>query len=382
MTVFKAFIKIFNKNKSIIIMYSVILILFSVFNMQTSDHSMSFSAEKPNVLIINQDDNIGITKDLISYLEKNSKKVKVEKDEDKINDALFYRDVNYVIYIPSGYRKDFLNHKNPKISVKSTKDYYASLAEMLLQRYLKVADTYLATIDDEESIIRYIHDTLNKNVKVEVTSKLDTGHLQKAKLYYNFMNYSVLAGSVYIICLILYSFNEEKIRKRTSISSMSSKRFNQSLLLSNGLFAILLWGFYILLSFLLLGSIMMSVHGGLLILNSFVFAFCALALSFLIGNLVHNKNAINGIVNVLALGSSFLCGAFVPIEWLPKLVLNIAHFLPSYYYIMNNELIVTTEDFSTGMLQPILINFGIILLFSILFIMISYFVSKTHNKKD
>ena len=163
---------------------------------------------------------------------------------------------------------------------------------------------------------------------------------------------------------------------------MNSKRFNQSLLLSNGLFAILLWGFYILLSFLLLGSIMMSVHGGLLILNSFVFAFCALALSFLIGNLVHNKNAINGIVNVLALGSSFLCGAFVPIEWLPKLVLNIAHFLPSYYYIMNNELIVTTEDFSIGMLQPILVNFGIILLFSILFIMISYFVSKTHNKKD
>lgn len=382
MTVFKAFLKIFNKNKSIIIMYSVILILFSVFNMQTSDHSMSFSAEKPNILIINQDENIGITKDLISYLEKNSKKVKVEKDEDKINDALFYRDVNYVIYIPSGYRKDFLNHSNPKISVKSTKDYYASLAEMLLQRYLKVADTYLAAIDDEESIIQYIHDTLNKNVKVEVTSKLDTGHLQKAKLYYNFMNYSVLAGSVYIICLILYSFNEEKIRKRTIISSMNSKKFNRSLLLSNGLFAILLWGFYIVLSFLLLGSIMVSPHGGLLILNSFVFAFCALALSFLIGNLVHNKNAINGIVNVIALGSSFLCGAFVPIEWLPKLVLNIAHLLPSYYYIINNESIVATESFSIEMLWPILINLGIILLFSILFIVISYFVSKTRNKKD
>ena len=41
-----------------------------------------------------------------------------------------------------------------------------------------------------------------------------------------------------------------------------------------------------------------------------------------------NKNAINGIINVVALGSSFLCGTFVPVEFLPNRVFFI--FIASY----------------------------------------------------
>ncbi len=67
---------------------------------------------------------------------------------------------------------------------------------------------------------------------------------------------------------------------------------------------------------------MFTVHGIILMVNSFVFSICALTIAILIANLVNNKNAINGIVNVVALGSSFLCGAFVPIEWLPDTVLK------------------------------------------------------------
>lgn len=376
MTVFKTFLRILNKNKFIIIMYTVILILFSTFNMQTSDNNMTFTATKPDVLVINYDENVGITRDLIQYIKKNSKSVHVENEEDKINDALFYRDVNYVIYIPKHYRRDFLNHKNPQIDVKSTKDYQASLAEMLLTRYLKIANIYQDVVDNEEELITYIHDTIDLKVDAFVTSKLDTNHLEKAKLYYSFMNYSILAGLVYIICLILYSFNEEKIRKRTMISSMNYKKYNHILLLSNGLFALLLWMFYVVLSFILLGNIMFSMHGLLFILNSFVFSVCALAFSFLLGNLVHNKNAINGIVNVVALGSSFLCGAFVPMEWLPSSVIGIAHVLPSYYYIANNELIVVTESFEFSQLIPILINMLIMIVFMVIFVIGVNLVSK------
>ena len=48
-------------------------------------------------------------------MKKNSEIIEVADNEEARNDALFYRDVNYIIYIPENFREDFLNQKNPKI---------------------------------------------------------------------------------------------------------------------------------------------------------------------------------------------------------------------------------------------------------------------------
>ena len=382
MTVFRTFLKVLNKCKAPIIMYTAFLIFFGGFNMQTSDNSTSFVASKPDILIINNDEEVGITKNLIEYIEKNSNIMDIKQTEEAINDALFYRDVNYIIYIPENFREDFLNHKNPEMQIKSTGDYQASLAEMMLERYIKVANTYNEVVESEEELISNINDTLSKQTEVEITSKLDTDNLSKVAFYYNFANYALLAGCIYVICLILSSFKNEKIRKRTIISSMNYKEYNRKLLLSNSLFAIVLWFFYVSLSFILLGDIMFTAHGLIYIINSFIFTLCTLTIAFLIGNLVSNKNAINGIVNVVALGSSFLCGSFVPMEWLPDSVLKIAHILPSYWYIKTNELLKTMETFNLETMKPILINMAVIIAFTLLFVVITNFVSSKKRKID
>lgn len=380
MTVFKTFLKVLNKAKAPIIMYTVFLIFFVGFNMQTSDNSTNFVASKPDILIINEDIEEGITKNLIDYISNNSNIVEIEEDQEAIDDALFYRDVNYIIYIPKNYRQDFLDGKNPEIQIKSTGDYQSSLASMLLERYIKVANIYQNIVTSEEELIDNINDILENNTQVEITSKLDTNQLSKAAFYYNFANYSILAGCVYVICLILSSFKEEKIAKRTIISSMNYKAHNRKLLLSNSLFAFILWGSYVLLSFVLVGDIMFTMHGVSYILNSFIFTICAVTIAFLIGNLVTNKNAINGIINVVALGSSFLCGAFVPMEWLPDAVLNIAHILPSYYYIKSNELLKEIEVINFETMHEIIINMGIILVFAIAFTVITNIISKKKRR--
>ncbi len=376
MTVFKTFLKIVNRNKFIIILYTVILLVFAGFNMQTNETSTNFVADKPDVLIINKDENIGITKNLINYIENNSNIINIEQTEDAINDALFYRDVNYIIYIPENYRKDFMNGLNPQIEIKSTGNYEAEFSEMMLSRYIKTANTYKNSIDNEEDLIEKINDTLSQKTEIKVTSKLDTDNLSKASFYYNFLSYSILAGLVYVICLILSSFREEKIRKRTIISSMNYKKFNRQLLLSNGILSVILWTFYVLLSFILIGDIMFTAHGLILIANSFIFSICSLTIAFLIANLVSNKNAINGIVNVVSLGSSFLCGAFVPVEMLPDSILKIAHILPSYWYIQTNEIVKTLETVNIESLKPIFINMAVILVFSIVFIILTNIISK------
>lgn len=380
MTVFKTFLKVLNRYKSMVILYTVLLIVFAGFNMQTSDTSTSFVASKPDIFIINHDEEKGITKHLIEYIKENSNSVDIQNKEEAVQDALFYREVNYIIYIPENYREDFLKGENPKIEIQSTGDYQAAFAEMMLERYIKTANTYQTTIENEEELIHKIDDTLSKQTEVEITSKLDTDNLSKMTFYYNFANYSILAGCVYVICLILSSFKEETIQKRTIISSMHYKTQNRQLLIANSLFAICLWGAYVLLSFILIGDILFTTHGIMYILNSFLFTICCVTIAFLIGNIVNNKNAINGIVNVVALGSSFLCGAFVPMEWLPDTVLNLAHILPSYYYISSNEILKSLEVVTLETTKPILINMGIIVLFTIGCIVITNVVSKKKRK--
>lgn len=380
MIVFKTFLKILNKNKFIIILYTVFLIGFGGFNMQTSDNSTNFVASKPDIMIVNYDEEKGITKDLIKYITDNSNIIELNNNEEAINDGLFYRDVNYVIYIPENYSEDFMDGKNPEINIKSTGDYQSSFAEMLLSRYIKVANIYQKSIKNEDELTSKINETLSKQSEVEITSKLDTDSLAKATFYYNFASYSILACLVYVICLVLSSFKDIKIQKRTIISSTDYRKLNRQLLLSNSLFSIILWGVYVALSFALIGDVMFSNQGIIYLINSFIFTMCATTIALFIGNLISNKNAINGIVNVIALGSSFLCGAFVPMKWLPDGVLKIAHILPSYYYISSNESLKTLEVFNLETMQPIITNMIVILGFSIIFIILTNIVSKRKQK--
>ena len=161
---------------------------------------------------------------------------------------------------------------------------------------------------------------------------------------------------------------------------MDYRKFNRILLLSNGLFALGLWVVYVLLSLLLVGNVLLSRQGLLYLANSFAFLLCTLTIAFLIGTLVKNKNAVNGIVNVVALGSSFLCGAFVPVQMLPKSVLWAAHILPSYWYIKTNEYVKKMETVNLETLRPVLENMGVLLGFALVFILAANGVSRRMRK--
>lgn len=382
MTVFKAFLKILNKNKFIVILYTVILISFGGINMQTSDNNTNFVASKPDILIINHDNNNLITNNLIKYIKDNSNIKKIKNNKEAINDGLFYRDVNYIIYIPKNYGNDFLQGNNPQIKIKSTGDYQSSFAEMLLSRYIKVANIYQKQNMNKEDIVTNINKTLSIKSDINIVSKIETNKLFNATYYYNFASYSILACLVYVICLIVSSFRQEKIKKRIVVSSMNYKTFNKQLLISNCLFALILWMFYVLVSFIMVGNIMFSIRGLIYILNSFIFTLSATTIAFFIGNIVSNKNIISGIVNIISLGSSFLCGAFVPVEFLPSGVLNFAHLLPSYYYINTNELLKNIEIVNINTLKPIIINSIVLIIFSIIFIILTNIISKKNRKEN
>ena len=382
MTVFKTFFTIVNKLKPTIILYTALLIIFGAVNMKTSDNNINFVNSKPDVLIINQDVNKGLTKNLIDYMKKNSNIVKVENNEEKINDALFYREVSYVIYIPKDYRKNVLLGKNPKLDIKKTDEYDAHLSEMMLKRYIKLQNIYNEEAGSEDELITLINDNINDDVNIKITSKVDTSKTYNIAYYFNFASYSILAIIIYIICLVLCSFKEESISKRINISSINYKSHNNKILLASIVFSSIVWLLFVIIGVTIVGDIMFSIRGLISIINSFIFTFCALTLSILISSITNNKNAISGIVNVIALGSAFLCGAFVPAEYLPSSVLNFAHILPAYYYINSNDLLKNIDVINISSMHPIIINMVIIIIFSMLFIILNNVVTRKKRKSN
>ncbi len=376
MTVFKTFWKIIKKYKGTIILYTVMLVSFGGINLSSKEANLNFTNEKPDVLIVNQGENIGLTKNLIDYLSQNTNIVQIENFEEKRNDALFYRDVNYIIYINNDYREKILNGENVTLDIKSTNDYSAHLAEMILNKYLTVQNLCRAYTTNEQELINKINKTLKEESKVVVSSKVDKTAENKVSRYFNFASYSILAAIIFIITLVMTSFKEKTINKRITVSSMNYKKHNNLLLISGLAYVLVLWLLYTLLAIILLKSSVLNTKGLLYILNSLVFSLSALTFALLISTLVKNKDAIGGIVNVVALGSAFLCGAFLPVEYLGSNVLKLAHIFPAYYYINTNNKIMSAEIIDKTLLTNILPNTLTLILFMILFIIINNLITK------
>lgn len=380
MTVFNTFWKIINKYKGTIILFTVMLVAFGGINTTSSNSTVDFTNSKPDIVIVNKDENKGLTKNLISYLKKNTNVKEIKETEEARNDALFYREVNYIIYIPKNYRSDILLGKTPEFDIKTVGDYTSSLAEMLLTRYLKIQSIYSKNISNEQELISAINKNLSQTSEITITSKVDTSKTSKVSRYFNFASYSIMFIIIFVICMVIASFNEKTIKKRTIISSMNYKTHNKYILRASFIYSVLVWLLYMILGTVLFSSTMLSLRGLIYGLNAFIFTFSSLTLALLISTLIDDKNAVNGVVNVIALGSAFLCGAFIPTEWLPETVIKISRIFPTYWYVNSNDLLTNLQSINMTSIKPIIINMLVVILFSVLFIIINNLVTKKKQR--
>ena len=376
MIVFKTILKILNKLKGLIILYTVMLISVTLVN-QTSDNVDSFEEVKPSVIIVNNDKSKnGVTNHFIKYLENHMEVKDIDiGNEEKIDDALFYRDVSLVVYIPDGFGDDLLDSKDVSVEYKISGDKGSSYGKMLVQNYFDSFNIYNNYYDGDELFDR-LDNALNVDVNVEVKSKLDTNSLSRMARFFNFLNYAILAGCVYSISMILASLKSENVRKRTIVSSYDYKKYNRIVLGACSIVIIGMWLLYMILALIIFKDLFISMNGLWYVINSFVFSLCSLCIGFLIGNITQNKGAISGIVNVVSLGSSFLCGCFVPFEFMPDYVIKIAHIFPTYYFVINNEALKVMDNFSLSSVSPLIFNMGIVLIFGVCFVIITNYVSK------
>lgn len=379
MTTFKTFLRIVQKNLWVIIMYTVMLVLFSAVNSSTGRGQMDFTASKPDVVVYDHEDS-NLSNALVDYIKKNANVKEISEDGDALSDALYYSDVDYVVYIEKGFAEKLAKSEGFEIEVKSNGSYGSYLSETIISRFIKVAKSFAPS--PEAGIALRTNNLLENETKVELNTKLDTSGLSTAEFYYNFMNYSILAGLVFAISYATIGFRRKMVKKRLNVSSTSYKMINRDLLFCNFALATVMLAIYTILGLFVIGpSVIFSVNGLLMILNSIILTIFAVSFAFLLTNLVEKNNALLAIINIISIGSSFMCGVFVPVEWMPDFVVTLAHVFPSFYYVDNNRIFSTLEKFDGEHLAPVLIDFGILIAFTIVVIVLNNIVTKKKQKE-
>ncbi|MBP5674861.1 ABC transporter permease [Candidatus Saccharibacteria bacterium] len=379
MTTFKTFLKIVQKNLWLIIMYTVMLVLFTAVNSSAGKGQMDFSATKPDIVVYNRDDS-NLSETFVEYIKQNAEVKEVSEEGDALNDALYYSDIDYVVYIEKGFGEKIAKGEDPEVEVKSNGSYDSYLSGVITSRFVKVAKSFAPS--PEAGIALRTKTLLENETKVELNTTLDTKGLSSAEFFYNFMNYSILAGLVFAISYATIGFRRRMVKKRLNVSSTGYKKINRELLVCNAILATIMLSIYTILGIIVLGpNLVFSTNGLLMVLNSVVLMIFAVSFAFMLTNLVEKNNALLAIINIVSIGSSFMCGVFVPAEWMPDIVNAIAHIFPSFYYVDNNRIFSTLEKFDGEHLTPVFINFGIMIAFTVITIIVNNIVTKKKQKE-
>ena len=90
--------------------------------------------------------------------------------------------------------------------------------------------------------------------------------------------------------------------------------------------------------------------------NIFAMLLFGISLGFFTGMTVKNSDAVNGVVNVTSLVLCFLGGVFVPRQFFGDGVMRVAKLFPTYWYVVNNEMIGAMKNVTQSFVRNVLIQ--------------------------
>lgn len=381
MSVFKLFFQIVKKNKltfllAIIINLGVTMVYASSLN---NNSDTSFDANKSKIAIVNHDQG-EVSQALVNYLTKQSDVVKIGETNKEQEDALFFKEVLYIATIPQDFSEQVQAGSLPKLETKSVPNSPAELyTNSLINQYLSKYQFYQKYYPEKSP--KQLTELVEKNLAVQpaihfATSKSDADQRANTARIFNMLSFGLFTTVLASITLVSVSINKKEIRLRNSSSPITLGRQSLSFALAAGIFSLVAWILYTGYTVYVTKSTLFTLATNLYILNSFVFLGTLISLSVMIAALVKSEQAVNGLTNILVLGTCFISGAFVPQVLLDDVVLKIASFFPTYWFVSNNELLASLQHVTTGNLGDYFFNLGIQVLFIIVFTLAGLFLRK------
>lgn len=368
MQVFKAFMKIVLKRISTPIMYIGIFVIISVMMIDSGAQSEAkYKDQKLSISVIDLD-NSKASQSLIDFLSEKNKVKKIEYDKDKILSNIYYQNTDYVLTINENYEENLAAGKldNLFTNYSSNGSFGSMLGDRQVNRYISVVSSYLKSgmefseaLEKSEALVTEEIEVNIENFKDDKSENPFSGNIH---YYFQYMPYIFLAILITALSPTLLVLNRKEIRDRTNASCMSTTKQTLQTTLGSVIYALSIWLVFMIAFVILCGGDIFYKEYAYAIINSFVFLIISLSISMLVSQLIKSEQTSSMIANVVGLGMSFLCGVFVPHEFLSNSVLTAAHFLPAYWYIKANNMLSGAEAFANS---QYMICIGIQLLFAI-----------------
>lgn len=365
MIVFKYFLRILWTYKISIFLYFGIFGLISIMNMKQGSPT-EYREIKAEIAVLDEDGS-ELSRHLTAYLTANNKILPAPERKD-IDEQIFMGMFDLIVIIPKGFGENPMLEKlelnKNVLSTRSHKVIQEVSGYMLLWQISRQPD---GSVD-----YALLDQALAQKAEIELLGKAGNtfGKEEWMKRYMNASAYPIIALIIFSIGMGMADFNNRRIAFRNKCSGYTLRYFQGQMFLSQLLFGVILWTWIILLGFILSGGLISGQYS----LNLAVFITTVLSFCFFLNNVVKNKQVLSAIANIVALGSSFICGVFIPLEYLGSLVLKIARFLPAYYFVLVNEAIFN----ESGDWQ---LNMAMQLLFALVFLLLGFYVAKTRQRE-
>lgn len=342
MQVYKVFFRILGKQKGQIIMYLCIFLGVASLVSSQGDKDINiklFEAESYPIAVFDED-GTEASRSFISYLSKGNQKVDIRDEKETIQDELYNRNISCAIRIPRGFETSLAETRVKEIELTTIPGtVYGQTFKIAINQYVTMVRSYLAGGFSLTESLERSGDNFSQSISVSMTENGKGASHSKLYYFFAYLPYFFIAVCVVGIGPILIVFHKKEVRERNSCSSYSLTRMNAQLFGGVITAGLGLCVFYCLMVIMGTGTEIFSVQGLLYGMNMLSFMMVSLGIVFLLGEMVQSVTAISMISNVLALGMSFLCGIFVPLEFLSDGLVRAAHFLPAYWYIVSADFI-------------------------------------------
>ena len=358
MQVFKAFIKVMRKKLSTAFIYIGIFLVIAVSMTKSGQNpaELVFKSVKLGVVVFDED-NTPESRSLREFIGTRHNLKELDKDTNLIKDTLYMgmnTDIHVIMTIKKGYAEKLRAQEYDDLfeNYHIHDSYYNILVGQLLDEYVSSVRAYQTSgrplsdaISDTERVL---------SVETKVTIRKADGEQNSEETsplfddYFRYLPYILLSVLIEVLCPVLLAMGKKNIRYRTNCSSVRSSSYTLQIILGSTLLVVAVWFVFIIAGFGVFGMF----HGTawFSLLNSFLFAMIAVSLSVLIASFNPSELVVNLMAQILGLGMSFLCGIFVPMEWLGEGVIRFSRFLPAYWYVKANEIICGKIAFDGGKL--------------------------------
>ncbi|MCL2401441.1 MAG: ABC transporter permease [Oscillospiraceae bacterium] len=340
MQTLKYFFKILNYHKMVLLIFVGLFvglnIIFTEFGGEITD---VFSPQSLNIGVINRDDH-PISDGLEAYLGGLHSIVPLEDDYTAMQDALFFLDAAYILIIDNGFGETFYNDPDSagltnKKAAEAAAGFYV---DGQIDSYLLALRAYLSAGFELERALALTgsHERVNVNI-------IEREHIYGASFYFQTLPFVFISVIVLSVATVLVVYKKEELAKRMDVSPTPKLRRQTQIMVGCVVCTLAIWVVFMVGAYLLNPPALTSTVGLLQVINSLVLAVVCVSLAFLMGQFIKKAAVLLAIVQILALGLSFISGVFVPQEFLADGVLAIARFTPTYWYIRAQDMLAAVS---------------------------------------